>query len=154
MPTQLQTGLSMIGKSTLNRKLEEYYGTYEVGLTKWFPQYKDGSYKLFSWNEFSLNVMPYPQLLKVLEGTYTNLEQKGGNVLRTDNQLMIMNSNFTLQHHLIMKFGTVHKAHQLQMNIQNSRARIHEVVIPRDKTLFLLLKLFRPLDDKKSSDLN
>lgn len=140
----LLVGAPNTGKTTLTRRLSEFYATYEVGLTKWFPEYKDGCYKLFSWNEFSLNIMPYTMFLKLLEGTYTNLEQKGGSVLRTDNQLIVMNSNLTLFQHLNSKFGTPTKIDYLPIALQNSRARIHQVVIPRGRTLFLLLKLIKP----------
>lgn len=139
----LLIGQPNTGKTSLNRKLNEFYSTYEIGLTKWFPQYANDTYKLFSWNEFSLNVMPYPVLLKLLEGTYINLEQKGSSVLRTNNQLIIMNSNISLIQHLIMKFGTNSKLVQLKENVKNSRARIHQIEIPKGKTLFLLLKLIK-----------
>ena len=132
------------GKTSLNRQISKYCTTYEIGMNKWFPAYKDGVYKFFSWNEFSLNIMPYPQLLKLLEGSCINLEQKGGAVLRSDNQLIIMNSNFSVRQHLFTKFGTNNKFTYLGTNIQNLSARITEIEIPKDKTLFLLLKLIVP----------
>lgn len=131
------------GKTTLNRALGEQMATYEVGMVKWFPAYRDGVYEFLSWNEFSLRVMPYPSLLKFLQGSPVNLEQKGGSVLRMDNQLIIMNSNFTVLEHLKQKFGDVRKIGMLMMNIENLKARIHEVIIPEGRTLFLLLKLLR-----------
>lgn len=140
----LLVGPPNIGKTTLNRVLSEYLSTYEVGLTKWFPSYKDNVYKFFSWNEFSLDLMPYTRLLKFLEGTYINLETKGGSVLKCNNQSIIMNSNFSLVQHLTKKFGTISKITELPTNIANLSARIHQVIIPKDKPLFIITKLILP----------
>lgn len=141
------------GKTTLNRRLSEFVATYEVGLAKWFPAYTDGVYRFFSWNEFSLNSMPYPTLLKLLEGSYVNLERKGGSVLKCDNQLIIMNSNFSLARHLTMKFGAPRKIDMLGTNLVNLSARIHQIQIPANRTVFLLLKLIQPNEQTPSSAL-
>ena len=141
----LLVGLPNTGKTTLNRLLGEYVATYEVGVNTWWPRYQDGVYKFFSWNEFTLRKMPYTDLLKLLEGTPLNLEQKGGHGYRADNQLIIMNSNLDAFQHLQKKFGSYRRLDELRAALMNFPARVQELKIPAGKNLFLLVQVIRRL---------
>ena len=90
------------------------------------------------WDEFSLSVYPYPDLLKLLEGAPMKLPQKGGHVQRADNQLVACTSNLTLREHIGMRFRTSENRAHSRANLG---VRFTEVVIPEGYTLFMLIKL-------------
>lgn len=129
------------GKTSLIRWLSRYVSNYEAGVSNWFPRYSSESYSLISWNEFSLRVMPYANLLKFLEGTPMDLEYKGGSTLKWDNPLIILNSNLTSVHHLKTKFRSFSRIEELSQALKNFPARVLELVIPDGFTLFLLQKI-------------
>ena len=135
----LLVGRANTGKTSLINALERYYAIYHMDVTNWFPRYTDGVYPLISWNQFKLKGgMTHTTLLKYLEGYPIDLQYKGGSSLRRDNQLIIMTSNMTLQQHIQAKFKD---ALQRSLARDNLRARIQQVVIPKDDDLFLLQKL-------------
>jgi hypothetical protein len=152
----LLVGPPNTGKTSLNRELARWIPTYQVGMTNWWPEYRDNVYRLFSWNEFSLNKMPYTQLLKLLEGTPLNLQKKGTHAPRFNNQLILMNSNLTIVQHLRKKFLVWTQGPQFRASLLNLPARVEQIVIPEGYDLFLLLKLILPntSDDLPSSDLS
>ena len=136
------------GKTSLNRLLSQYVSTYEIGVNTWWPRYQDNVYTFFSWNEFSLKKMPYTELLKLLEGTVLNLEQKGGHGYRENNQLIIMNSNLTAIQHLRKKFYYYSHEAEFRQALQNFPARVEQLVIPRNKNLFLLIQIIKRIQSE------
>lgn len=144
----LIVGMSNTGKTSLNRLLSEYVATYEVGVNTWWPKYQDGVYEFFSWNEFTFNKMPYTELLKLLEGTPLNLEQKGSHGYRANNQLIIMNSNLDWFQHLKKKFNRFDQRFEFQAALDNFPSRVQEIRIPKGKNLFLLLKVIKRLQEE------
>ena len=131
------------GKSTLICAVSRWVATYPLGIKGgWWPEYMTGVYGLLSWDEFSLRIYSYPDLLKLLEGAPMKLPQKGGHVGRDDNQLTIATSNLSIRQHVESRFGSAsNRAHSLA----NLGARFAEVRVPADRPLFLLLKLISPM---------
>ena len=135
----LLVGKPNTGKTSLVRKIQQYCATYHLDVSNWFPNYRDGVYSLFFWDQFKLKGgMSHTDLLKFLQGSPMDLQYKGGSSLRMDNQLIIMTSNLSLQSHIDLKFKDP------MLNLQaksNLGTRIQEVVIPETFDLFLLLSL-------------
>ena len=126
------------GKTRLALEIQRHTAVYYKDVSNWFPSYRNGVYRMVLWNQFSLRGLAYPKLLNYLEGAKMDLEYKGGSVLRTDNQLVYMTSNMTLQRHICGRFKS---ADNRALARRNLRARVTEVVIPDGHDLFLLLKL-------------
>ena len=135
----LLVGRPDIGKTSLIRQIEKYCAVYHMDISNWFPKYRDQVYSVIAWNQFKLKGgMSHTDLLKLLEGYPMDLQYKGGSSLRRDNQLIIMTSNMTLDHHISLKF----KDHeQRQLARANLNARITQVKIPSTLDLFVLFKL-------------
>ena len=137
----LIVGEPSIGKTTLINELRKYFVLYPMNVSNWFPKYKDGIYQIFSWNEFRLTgKLPYSDILQLLEGSVMDLQYKGGSAIRRDNQLIIMTSNLTLKQHINRKFVDTQSR---KISQQNLGVRIQELIVPKGKTLFLLLKLLK-----------
>ena len=129
------------GKTSLIRQIQKHTAVYHMDVSNWFPAYQDGIYPVISWNEFKLRGgMPHTDLLKFLEGYPMDLQYKGGSSLRRDNQLIIMTSNMTLDQHIDLKFKD---QKQRSLARQNLRARIEQVIIPKNVDLFVLLRLIQ-----------
>ena len=134
----LLVGKPDIGKSTLALEIQKHVSVYYKGVSNWFPHYQSNIYKMILWDQFNLRSMPYPQLLKFLQGLKMDLQYKGGSVLKTDNQLIYMTSNMSLQQHICMRFSSQNNRAHARANL---RARIEEVILPDGVDLFLLCKL-------------
>ena len=137
----LLVGPPNIGKTSLVNAISKYVATYEVGISNWFPRYSSGVYSLISWNEFSLRVMPYSNLLRFLEGTPMDLEYKGGSTMKRDNPLVIASSNLSYSDHLLRKFSGYSKLPQLRVALKNLPARLTQLEIPERMDLFVLIKI-------------
>ena len=131
------------GKSTLLREIARHCPTYPLGTRGgWFPYFQSGVYTMLIWDEFSLSVYPYPDLLMLLEGAPMKLSQKGGHVQIADNQLIACTSNLTLREHISMRFRTPENRAHSRANLG---VRFTEVCIPQGHTLFMLIKLINGL---------
>ena len=137
-PNLLVVGRPNTGKTRLALEIERHTAVYYKDVSNWFPSYRSGVYRMVLWNEFSLRGLAYPKLLNYLEGAKMDLEYKGGSVLRTDNQLVYMTSNMSLEAHICGRFRS---ADNRALARHNLRARMTEVTIPEGYDLFLLLKL-------------
>lgn len=142
------SGRPNTGKTTLAILLEKYCAVYPLG-TKggWFPSFAAGVYPLMVWDEFNLSTLPYGDLLKLLEGRPMELPVKGGHAKRSDNQLIYMNSNLTLEDLICLKFK---KVSMRNISRANLAPRITQVKIPENIDLFILSKLIVPAN--KSAD--
>lgn len=132
-------GCPDIGKSTLALEIQNYISVYYKDVSNWFPSYRSNVYKMILWDQFNLRSMSYPDLLKFLQGLKMDLQYKGGSVLKTDNQLIFMTSNMTLEQHICRRFKSQDSRAHARANLG---ARIEQVIVPAGVTLFLLMKLF------------
>ena len=130
------------GKTSLALRVKRFVSVYHMGVRNWFPAYRSDVYRMILWDEFNLRAMPYPDLLKFLQGLQMDLQYKGGSTLRTDNQLILMTSNLTLTEHIQSRFRAPESRAHAQANL---RARIEQVILPPGVDLFLLQKLIVPL---------
>lgn len=144
-PNLLLVGRPNVGKTLLISTIAKYCATYEMGVSNWFPRYKTGIYSLIAWNQFRLNVMPYNNLLRFLEGIPMDLEYKGGSTLKNDNPLVVMTSNLSYERHISHKFSSYSTLSLYQSAMKNFPARVFELKIPEGYDLFLLLKLVQPV---------
>lgn len=145
----LITGPPNIGKTSLFhnpnhasefRPLEDFVSIFPMGMDTWFPNYKSNVYGMILWNEAKLSSYPYDIILKVLQGSYTDLPVKGGVVTKRDNPLVVMTSNMTLDQMIRVKFGyNKDLQHLAKMNLG---VRVENVIVPKGHNLFLLQKLF------------
>ena len=141
-PHLLLVGRPNVGKTALALQVERHASVYYMGVSNWFPRYRSEVYRMILWNEFNLRIVPYPNLLNLLEGTRMDLQYKGGSTLRTDNQLILMTSNLTLTQHIDGRFRAPGARAHAQANL---RARITQLVVPEGLDLFLLQRLIVPL---------
>ena len=138
MKNLLLVGVPNTGKTALALKIEQYCPVYYKGVSTWFPSYKSGVYKMTLWNEFTLRGMPFSDILNFLEGTTMDLQYKGGMTRKTDNPLVYMTSNWSLEQHICKRFKVEADCQHARLNL---RVRMQQVAIPEGLTLFLLLKL-------------
>jgi len=134
----LIVGRPNTGKTTLALAIREHCPVYFKGVSTWFPRYRSGVYTMTLWNEFTLRGLPFSDILNFLEGNVMDLQYKGGSTRRTDNQLVYMTSNWTLERHICRRFRQEQDQDDARANLL---ARITEVIIPDDLDLFLLLRL-------------
>lgn len=137
------------GKTSLALKIKEMISVYNMGVSNWFPAYKSNVYEMILWDEFNLNLMPYTDLLKFLQGLQMDLQYKGGSVLKSDNQLIFMTSNMNLTEHINSRFKNIDSRNHAESNL---RARIEQIIIPPEIDLFLLQKLIQPNLDSKANN--
>ena len=140
-PHLLLVGRTNIGKTTLGRQIQKHVSVYHHGVHNWWPRYRSNVYKMIFWNQFNLRSMAYPQLLNFLEGMPMDLQYKGGSVLKTDNQLIFMTSNMSLEQHICTRFSSQSNRQHARANL---RARIEQINIPEGLDLFFLTKLLVP----------
>lgn len=135
----LLVGPPDIGKTSLVRRIEQFFSVYHLDVSNWFPNYRDGVYPVLFWDQFKLKGgMAHTDLLKFLQGSPMDLQYKGGSSLRRDNQLIVMTSNMTLHQHIRYKFTD---KIQRSLAVQNLGSRIDQIRIPSNLNLFLLQKL-------------
>ena len=144
----LITGPPNIGKTSLfsnpNHKpdkscVEDFCAVYPIGMTHWFPKYQFNVYHMILWNEAKLTSYSYDTILKLLEGSYMDLPNKGGVSRKVDNPLIVMTSNMTLEKMIVQKFG--YNKHYADMARANLAVRVQNVIVPPGYDLFLLQKL-------------
>ena len=143
----LITGPKHIGKTSLFHNpyhpsqqvpIQQFVSTYHLGMKTWWPNYKSQIYRLILWNQAKLTSYSYDIILKVLEGSYVDLPTKGSSVRKTDNPLVVLLSNMTLQQMVNVKFMN---SWQKTMALQNLSVRLKQVIVPPNYDLFLLQKL-------------
>ena len=148
----LITGPPSIGKTSLfsnpNHKpdktcVQDFCAIYPMGMQHWFPKYQSHVYHMILWNEAKLTAHPYDTILKLLEGSYMDLPNKGGTSRKIDNPLIIMTSNMTLDQMIHQKFH--YNKSYIEMAKQNLSVRVQNVIVPPGHNLFLLQKLLVPI---------
>ena len=144
----LISGPPSIGKTSLfsnpnhsseQHCVQDFCAVYPMGMSQWFPKYQSDVYGLILWNQAKLTSYSYDTILKLLQGSYMDLPNKGSVSRKVDNPLVIMTSNMTLQEMLDQKFG--YNRTYLQMARRNLSVRVQNVVVPEGYNLFLLQKL-------------
>ena len=144
----LISGPPSVGKTSLfsnpnhkpdKRCVQDFCAVYPMGMQHWFPKYYSGVYHMILWNEAKLTSYSYDTILKLLEGSYMDLPNKGGTSRKVDNPLIIMTSNMTLEQMIKQKFH--YSKDYIQMSKANLAVRVQNVIVPKGYNLFLLQKL-------------
>ena len=137
-------GAPNTGKTTLGLALQQRVATFTFPDDGWWQGYESDTFKLIMWNEFDLRRFGYPTLLKFLQGLRMDLPIKGAHVTRSDNPLIFLTSNMTLEELICKRFYS-------QQNRAKSRAnlavRIDEINIGQTPIFMLLKLLVRPTED-------
>ena len=138
------SGTPNTGKTSLGLALQRRVGTFTFPDDGWWQGYEADVFKLITWDEFNLKRLKYPTLLKFLQGLRMDLPIKGSHVTRSDNPLILMTSNLTLEEHICKRFSS-------QQNRAHSRAnlavRIDEINIGKNPIFFLEKLLVSPTQD-------
>ena len=138
------TGAPNTGKTTLGLALQQRMGTFTFPDDGWWQGYQSDVFKLIIWNEFDLRRFQYPTLLKFLQGLRMDLPIKGSHVTRSDNPLILLTSNMTLEELICKRFSS-------QQNRAKSRAnlavRIDEINIGQTPIFILIKLLVSPTED-------
>ena len=139
----LITGPTDIGKTSLlqgqSTSLDRFVGSYSVKLqNKYLNQYQNDCYGFINWNQWKYSDFSPAWVLQFLEGCKVSIPMRYNSCIKTDNPLIIMTSNLTLDQHLVLRFGD--RPHLLAMARGNLGVRITNVVVPCDMTF--MQKLF------------
>ena len=137
-------GQPNIGKTSLALAIQRRVATFTFPDDGWWHGYQSDVFKMILWDQFNLRQLSYPTLLKFLQGLRMNLPIKGSHVTRSDNPLIFLTSNLTLEEHICKRFSS-------QQNRAKSRAnlavRIDEVNIGDNPIFFLEKLLVSPTED-------
>ena len=142
------TGAPNTGKTTLGLALAAKVGTFTFPDDGWFQGYESDVFKLIIWNEFDLRRFQYPTLLKFLEGLRMDLPIKGSHVTRSDNPLIYLTSNLTLEDLICKRFESEENRAHSRANLA---VRIDEVDIGTNPIFFLFKLLVAPTEDINES---
>lgn len=142
------TGAPNMGKTTLGLAIQARVGTFTFPDDGWWQGYQSDVFKLIIWNEFNLKRFEYTTLLKFLQGLRMDLPIKGSHVTRSDNPLIFLTSNFTLEEHICARFKSQENRAFSRANLS---ARIENVNIENNPIFFLTKLLVSPLEDISSS---
>lgn len=144
-PNLLLVGPPNVGKTSLILEVMRHTAVYPVGTQNWFPKFRNHVYRLMFWDEWVPSMMPWQALLMLFQGLPMDLPYKGGSILKRDNQLWIMTHNVDLAVH-VSQLRRYLGDDCVRRSLAVLRTRVHEVRVPADKPLFLLLKLIRSAD--------
>ena len=133
-----------IGKTTLGLALQARVGTFTFPDDGWWQGYQSEVFKLIIWNEFNLKRMSYPTLLKFLQGLRMDLPIKGSHVNRSDNPLILLTSNLSLEQHICKRFSS---EQDRTLSRANLNARICQVNLGKTQCFLLLKLLVSPCED-------
>jgi SpoVK/Ycf46/Vps4 family AAA+-type ATPase len=138
------TGRPGTGKTTFGLALARKVATFTFPDDGWFAGYQSDIFKMIQWEQFDISAFRYPKLLKFLQGLRMNLPIKGSHVNRSDNPLIYLTSNLTLQELICSRFSSKENRDKSRLNLG---ARIEEINLG-DKPIFFLLKLLvSPIED-------
>ena len=144
----LITGGPSIGKTSLFSNphhppdqvcVQDFCPVYPMGMDLWFPKYLSGVYHMILWNQAKLTSYGYDTILKLLEGSYMDLPNKGSVSRKVDNPLVVMTSNMTLLDMIQQKFH--YNRFYKDLARANLAVRVDNVIVPKGYDLFLLQKL-------------
>ena len=137
-------GLPNTGKTTLGLAIQARVGTFTFPDDGWWQGYQSNIFKMIMWNEFDLRRLNYPTLLKFLQGLRMDLPIKGSHITRSDNPLIFLTSNLSLEELICKRFKS-------QENRLKSRAnlavRIEEIDIGQHPIFMITKLLVSPTED-------
>ena len=132
------------GKSSLLFKLSEHYNNYNFPIDGWHrEQYQNQFYSMWTWNEWDIGAIPWPDLLLLFEGFETDLRVKGSKTIKLDRPMLFLLSNEGFRSHYSKRFGYLKRQSikSYKVRLKALEVRIQELDFG-NKNLFFLQKLF------------
>ena len=136
-------GAPNTGKTTFGLALQRKVATFNFPDDGWWQGYQSDIFKLIIWNEFDLRRLQYPTLLKFLQGLRMDLPIKGSHITRSDNPLIYLTSNLTLQQLICKRFSSQQNRKKSRANLS---ARIQEINVGSVPIFFLTKLLVSPAE--------
>ena len=133
-----------MGKTSFALALQQRVGTFTFPDDGWWHGYESDTFKLIFWDQFDLRRFSFPTLLKFLQGLRMNLPIKGSHVTRSDNPLILITSNLTIEQHICSRFSSQENRAKARANLA---ARIDEINIGQSPIFFLVKLLVSPTED-------
>ena len=140
----LLVGQPNMGKTSFALALQRRVGTFTFPDDGWWQGYESDVFKMIFWDQLDLRKFSYPTLLKFLQGLRMDLPIKGSHVTRSDNPLILITSNLTLEQHICKRFKSQQNRVYARANLA---ARIDEVNVGRSPIFFLEKLLVSPTED-------
>ena len=136
------------GKTSLSTALAALVGCYNVNYqNKYLNRYSNGKYGFIIWNQTKFTDFTHTWVLQFLQGVQVPIPMRYNACKKSDNPLVLMNSNLPLEDHIAHRFGRPGlSASLLNTAIKNLGARITAVHLPPGTDLFFLQKLLVPKD--------
>ena len=140
------SGRKDIGKTALALELGKLVGNYNVKYqNKYLNRYSNRKYGFIVWNEVKLTDFTHTWILEFLEGMEVSIPMRYNTCRKTDNPLVYMTSNLTLDEHIRNRYRD--NDYLYQHAVQNLGARITAVEVP--VPMFFMQKLLikaKPLE--------
>lgn len=129
------------GKSSLLLKLAEHYNNYNFPIDGWHREsYRNHYYSMWTWNEWDIKAVPWPDFLLLLEGFQTDLRVKNSKTLKLDRPMIFMLSNDSYKEQFVHRFSYLHGTKTYDVRLRALEVRICELNFG-EKNLFFLQKL-------------
>lgn len=118
-----------LGKTSLINLLKSVSPCYKWPDDNWFDHYENNLYQWILWDEFRATGISSEFLKRLFAGDEMRLPVKGSHAYKSDNPLIVLSSNFSLQTHIWRK---VRDKNLRVIELAAFKERIHEIEVTED----------------------
>lgn len=141
-------GEPSIGKTTFLQALSHFYRTYHFPVDGWhFKHYKNAYYSIWIWEEWSLDVIPFEELLLLTEGLPVDLRIKGSKTQKLDRPMLFLSNNETFDNKIQRKYKHIYSASFISLRIKALQTRIKELNFGSNSVFWLINLLVPETED-------